>query len=262
MRPLLEQSVREGPPGMDVVDMKGARNRTVAIGQRRSLKLGLKGRDVAGFARNLPPLGLDILKPGVLILLQLSNHPPPSFQNLIHQEIRLKGVKSRLALKQFLGVFRGVYMRNITFSPSGSVSDGLVPTTRRRPTYPAVMHMSFYFLPILKEAREMKRCCRPAFSFLSSVLAFDSTPGSHPRGGRGPGGGGRWWVKRKLSAVLQTWKASWLPPPAHMRASIFSTLARIREHREVFLGFFFFFIFRQTFPRERVQLLTSAEDPT
>lgn len=114
--------------------MKGACNRTVAIGQRRSLKPGLKGRDVAGFARNLPPLGLDILKPGVLILFQLSNHPPPSLQNLIHPEIRLRGVKSRLVLKQFLGVFRGVYTRNITFSPSGSVSDGHVPTARRRPT--------------------------------------------------------------------------------------------------------------------------------
>lgn len=142
---------------------------------------------MAGFARNLTPLGLDILKPGVLILFQLRNHPPLSLQNLIHPEIRLRGVKSRLVLKQFLGVFRGVYTRNITFSPSGSVSDGHVPTTRRRPTYPTVMHISFYTLPILKE--ETKRFCRPAFSSLSSILAFDSAPGSYPRGGRGPGGG-------------------------------------------------------------------------
>lgn len=87
---------------------------------------------MAGFAKNLPPLGLDILKPGVLILFQLSNRPPLCLQNLIRPEIRLRGVKSRLVLKQFLGVFRGVYTRNITFSPSGSVSDGHVPTTRRR----------------------------------------------------------------------------------------------------------------------------------
>lgn len=66
------------------MDMKGAGGRTAPIGQRRSLKLGLKGTDVAGFARNLPPLGLDILKPGVLILFPLGNHPPPSLQDLIH----------------------------------------------------------------------------------------------------------------------------------------------------------------------------------
>lgn len=89
---------------------------TAVMGQRRSLKPGrLKGRDVAGLARNLPPLGHVILKPGVLILFQLSNHPPLSplhSPNLIHPEIRLRGVKSRLVLKQFLGVF-GVFTRGI-----------------------------------------------------------------------------------------------------------------------------------------------------
>lgn len=115
MRPLRERSVREGPPGRDAADMKGACN-PLPMGQRRSLKPGrLKGRDVAGLARNLPPLGHVILKPGVLILFQLSNHPPLSplhSPNLIHPEIRLRGVKSRLVLKQFLGVF-GVFTRGI-----------------------------------------------------------------------------------------------------------------------------------------------------
>lgn len=161
--------MRKGPPERDAVDMKSTCNWTVAIGQRRSLKPGLKGRDVVGFARNLPPLGLDILKPGVLILFQLCNHPPLSLQNLIHPEIRLRGVKSRLVLKQFLGAFRGVYTRNITFSPSGSVSDGHVPTAHHRPTYPSVTHTSFYSLPIVNDAREMKRCCRPAGVLLSQL---------------------------------------------------------------------------------------------
>lgn len=201
---------------------------------------GTKGQGRGRVCKEPPPI--DTLKPGVLILFPLGHRPPPpSLQDLIHPEVRLQGS----GIKALSG---GVYVRNITFSPPGSGSDGHVPTAGRRPTYPAVMHMSFYSLPILKEARQVKRYGGPA-GFASSALhlirRLDQTHGA----------GVSLVLVGEDKTLGRAANASWLPPPARVCVSTFSSLARIREYRELF---FFLFLFSS----KLFQLLTSAEGRT
>lgn len=52
---------------------------------------------------------------------------------------------------------RRVYRTNITFSPSGAVSDGHVPVTHHRPIHPGIMHMSSRLFLSLRGVCVMKR---------------------------------------------------------------------------------------------------------